>query len=184
MLRNQTATMQPMPIRSFAVTRGRRRRRTDQVVRREPLRDHQVADQPCRRSRARPTSRSSSRRPRSGRRARTGTPALVGVEGDAAGLVGEHGRGLAVDERLQQPDAGGDRPQHDRPPGPEGVEGEAEEGDDETGVAHGDDEAVPPAQRFEELPLLDDRSGHACPLPPGGKPDPRQQFPPRHVPAA
>ena len=95
-------------------------------------------------------------------------PALVGVERDAAWLVGEHRRRLAVDEAWSSPMPAEIAHKDDGAPGPERVQGEAEERDHEPRVAHGDDEPVPPAQRLEELPLLDDRSGHAVPLPPGG----------------
>jgi len=45
-------------------------------------------------------------------------------------------------------------------PSADGVHREADERDEKTPVAQSDDEAVPPSQRFEELPLLDYCSGH------------------------
>jgi hypothetical protein len=88
----------------------------------------------------------------------------VGVEGDAARLVGEHRRQLGVDVVLERAEADRDRPQDERTGGAERPDRAAERRDQEPRVGEGDDEAVPPCHGLEKLPLLDLGVRHRPPL--------------------
>ena len=124
---------------------------------REPLGDDERAhDVPDEREHDGPADPIPERRDRT-EEVETRTPALVRVEGDPAGLVGEHRRGLRVDEVLQQPDGRGDPPQQDRSPGTDRGEREAERPQQERRLAQADDEPVVPVQRLEEMAFLDGR---------------------------
>ena len=124
---------------------------------REPLGDDEGShDVPDEREHDGPADPIPERRDRT-EEVETRPPALVRVEGDPAGLVGEHRGGLRVDEVLQQPDGRGDPPEEDRSPRPDRGEREAERPQEERRLAQADDESVVPVERLEEMAFLDGR---------------------------
>ena len=82
-------------------------------------------------------------------------PRLVGVQRQAARLLGEHGRELGVDGVDEDGDDGGDAPQHRCAPATEIADREAERAEQEARIRERDHEAVVPAKRLEELLFLD-----------------------------
>ena len=147
------------------------RRGATQLRVREPLGGDQAADQVAEdRQHDRPPDPVAERRDRAEQR-EIAPPSLVGVQRDAAGLVGEHRGRLGVDPVLQQADGGGDPPQDHRAERADAPEREPERAEQESRVAQGDDEPVIPGHRLEQVAFLDDRLSHATPpslLPPGG----------------
>src|SRR6202012_5115506 len=91
-------------------------------------------------------------------------PALVGVQRDAAAAMPEHRCRLGVDPGLEQADHCRAAPQDHRADPPEDSQSESEAAEQEAGVAQRDDESVVPAQRLEELYLLDGGSSQASSL--------------------
>ena len=79
----------------------------------------------------------------------------MGVQRQAARLLGEHGRELGVDGVDEDGDDGRDAPQHRCAPATEIADGEAERAEQKARVRECDHEAVVPTKRLEELLFLD-----------------------------